>query len=1074
MVNRNIPHDFDDWTITRLLDELEQVNRERTGDEDWEFDDEQRDAIRYDDGPLYCPAGPGSGKSEVVVARALKLIVVEEVDPESIMLTTFTEKAAQNLEDRIEDRLHALGLADAIDITDLWVGTLHQLAADIMREYRYSGYQNVELLDEDAQRLFVRRESDFVDFLAGDEVMDEWESLNGVDHIEDGEQWRWFEEAIGGRFNDAFGPNKYQATQAATTLLNRLSQYRVDIDALADSHVPHLRVLAEAFRQYEAALEEAHRCDFARLQERFLEFLDSPAGERFLHGDEERGRAPLRYLLADEYQDVNPLQQEIYFRLAEEMPEPNMTVVGDDDQSLYRFRGSTVDCFIEFPEEAADRFGIDEKEVEQIQLRHNHRSRADIVEWVNRYIAEHEAMQVEGARADGKEPMETTRDADDPRVRLLKGPTAQATADRVAEAIEAMHDEGYVHDYSQVALLFHSTREQWTQWDGGPTFVGRVVQALEARGIPVHNPRNKAFMEHEETQLVLAALTRCFDPDLEFANDNLLGRLAEDFDDWQNTFDRVVDRHEADELVEYVEQTAEMVREADEDDSLGLSPLDVFHRIRSCEPISGWTQGDERDPARAERLGRLTTLLKAFTNMASGLTGNRKLRPTSHPFWDTVSVRFLNEFYWHLCQYLSSMDLDDPEDEYDQIPSGYVQVMTVHQAKGLEFPVVFTGNLHYDPRMGRTYWIEENFRPYAHDGTLDDAGARAERDLIRKFYVSYSRAEENLILVGRDDQVDDDPDEPLVSLGFDETGAPLTPRWFDGQRRVEAPEDVADLRGTVGEPDDGDVRRPYSVIGDVLAFRRCARQHGFANEDGFELTRTTQLFYGKVVHETLDFAHRHYKGDIEGVEGGEPPSAAQLREYFDDVVAAIREQHGLAVNDEAIETAFDYIRRFNEREGPDLYPRVIDTERRLTHGADGYRLEGVVDVLTDEEGGETQIWDYKATTRPEEGARELEDYREQLYVYAILFREQNGYYPDRGVVYFVNEDDADEARFEIDYNEGVVEDALDRFEATVRAIEAAREADSWSQISPDEAPGEETCAVCDFRWDCPAADFDDR
>ena len=185
----------EEWTTERLLDELERINRERTGNDNWTFDPEQREAIRHDRGPLYCTAGPGSGKSEVVVARALKLAVVENADPRSIMLTTFTEKAAQNLQDRMEDRLNALGLVDEIDIADMWIGTLHQLCADIMREYRYEGYQNVELLDEDAQRLFVRRESDFVNFLAGDEVLDDWDSVGGVIY-DDGDQWQMFEQAF--------------------------------------------------------------------------------------------------------------------------------------------------------------------------------------------------------------------------------------------------------------------------------------------------------------------------------------------------------------------------------------------------------------------------------------------------------------------------------------------------------------------------------------------------------------------------------------------------------------------------------------------------------------------------------------------------------------------------------------------------------------------------------------------------------------------------------------------------------------------------------------------------------------
>ncbi|WP_042664853.1 ATP-dependent helicase [Haloferax sp. ATB1] len=729
-------HDANEWTTTRLLDEMERINRERSGNDDWSFDEEQRAAIQHGNGPLYLTAGPGSGKSEVVVTRGLKLLVVEDVDPRSIVLTTFTEKAAENLRDRLDDRIDALGLSDEIDTADIWVGTMHELAADIMREYHHAGYRNIELLDGDAQQMFIRTHSDFVNFLAGDEVMDDWEATADIDHVEDGEQWRWFSGAMKDP-NDQYGPNKFEATRTAVRLFNRLSQYQVDVNALANSGVPYLRVLAEAYEQYLEALQDARRCDFARLQEEFLEFLDSDAGETFLHGDDERDRPPLEHVLVDEYQDVNPLQEEIYLRITENMSSPNITVVGDDDQSLYRFRGATVDCFIQFPETASERLNISEGAVQRIQLRHNYRSEEDIVQWNNDFMSNHLTMQEDGARADGKMPMVPTRnDGDDPRVKLLKGPNAQATADRLADTIEAMHDEGYIRDYSQVALLFGSTRERWTQWGGSPTFVGRVVQALKARDIPVHNPRNKAFMEHQETQLLIAALARCIDPGLQWASDRLMGSVADDFWEWQDTLDNVLDSPGGDELRAYLNETSRAVQDAEEGSVLNRSPLDVFLRVRSCSPISEWTQGPNRDPARAKRLGRLTDLLESFVSMADGVTGDRKLTRTTHNLYGTVSTRFLGQFYYTFCQYLSSMGLDDPEDEYNQIPSGYVQVMTVHQAKGLEFPVVFAGNLHYTPRTGSTYWLEERFRPYAHRGPVAPGDVRAERDLIRQFYVA--------------------------------------------------------------------------------------------------------------------------------------------------------------------------------------------------------------------------------------------------------------------------------------------------------------------------------------------------
>jgi superfamily I DNA/RNA helicase len=138
-----------------FVERLEEANRERFDDASWSFNDAQRDAILQSGKPLHITAGPGSGKTEVLVSRTLKLLLVDDVQPGSIMLTTFTEKAAQSLEERIVDRLETIGFGDSVDANEVRIGTLHSLCNDVMQEYRYPEYANVELLDEDGQQLFM-------------------------------------------------------------------------------------------------------------------------------------------------------------------------------------------------------------------------------------------------------------------------------------------------------------------------------------------------------------------------------------------------------------------------------------------------------------------------------------------------------------------------------------------------------------------------------------------------------------------------------------------------------------------------------------------------------------------------------------------------------------------------------------------------------------------------------------------------------------------------------------------------------------------------------------------------------
>ncbi|MDY6779206.1 MAG: PD-(D/E)XK nuclease family protein, partial [Halobacteria archaeon] len=376
--------------------------------------------------------------------------------------------------------------------------------------------------------------------------------------------------------------------------------------------------------------------------------------------------------------------------------------------------------------------------------------------------------------------------------------------------------------------------------------------------------------------------------------------------------------------------------------------------------------------------------------------------------YDTVSTQFLGDFYWHFLEYLQSHDLDEPEDTFGTAPPDSVRVMTVHQAKGLEFPVVFVTSLGEDPRIGRALWIEDTFASYSERNVTEGAGTRAERDLVRQFYVAHSRAEEDLILLGTDDDVEGE----TVSLGYLEDGSPLTKSWFESDRIAEDAEDVVDLSQTVGSPRDEGLKRPYSVVGDLLAYRRCKRQYGFHVEYGHETAKSTQLFAGTAVHQTLDMAHRHYAGDIEGVEGGKPPTDDELKEYFDEVVEMLGEQGTLPLSDEAIDRVFESISRFNREKGSELYPRVRDTECRLSYYTGDHVIRGDADVVVEDD--EIELWDYKAASKPDDEDDEvLNDYRTQVMAYSKLYHEKNGEYPDKGVIYFMNEEPED-AKFEID------------------------------------------------------------
>ena len=141
-------------TIQKLIEGIEAKNG-------FPLNKAQKDAVTYGNGPLLIAAGPGTGKTEVLVERCLKFICCDRVEPSSVILTTFTEKAAKNLEDRLSEAF--LSLTNkypqliGIDPSNLRIGTLHGLCNDILQEYRYTVYQNLRLLDDMESALLIHK-----------------------------------------------------------------------------------------------------------------------------------------------------------------------------------------------------------------------------------------------------------------------------------------------------------------------------------------------------------------------------------------------------------------------------------------------------------------------------------------------------------------------------------------------------------------------------------------------------------------------------------------------------------------------------------------------------------------------------------------------------------------------------------------------------------------------------------------------------------------------------------------------------------------------------------------------------
>jgi DNA helicase-2/ATP-dependent DNA helicase PcrA len=677
----------------------------------------QRDAILYGAGPLLIAAGPGTGKTEVLVARCLKFICCDNVPPVSIMMTTFTEKAAKNLQDRLSEAfLFLAGMypqLSSVDPSDLRIGTLHGLCNDILQEYRYTAYQNLRLLDEVDSALLLHKS-----------VVSSVAALQPILFAE---------------FNYLFGNkpqnflSKWDWALALQQLFDRVTEDQIDMNALQQAGGVWAALL-QADGIYEQALANSSSCDFSRLLKYFRQFLDTAQGNLFLNGDNLGIRLPLSHVLVDEYQDTNPIQESIYLRLTDRAPH-NITVVGDDDQALYRFRGGTVECMVGFQAASQNRWLINPS---IIYLSENHRSDERIVQWCNSYITSFPQMAAPDVRIPGKPALNSALGltGTHPAVGLIRAGTVAACANGVAGLVNDLRANGIIEDFSQCVLLLRSTKNS-------PNFAAPYITALQGRNIPIYNPRSKDYLEQPEVAQCLGAFIRIIDPMLGQLGTLMSPSIQQLIQRWVSEYDAIVPANS--QLANYVSQGAQAIAGKGISERITTATPTILYRILAHEPFATY----QNNPAMDLRLSKLTRIFESFCSQYGRQLWTDGTIAGQLPSW------WYGSFYYGLCGYLEKKGLDDDEDAEVVSPPGYFPIMTVHQAKGLEFDFVFVANLGGTLWSSNAHQLEEDLRPFRlNPATVVHPITAAQwHDDIRQHFVAFSRARFSLVLVATDGQL---------------------------------------------------------------------------------------------------------------------------------------------------------------------------------------------------------------------------------------------------------------------------------------------------------------------------------
>lgn len=475
----------------------------------------QTDAIQHTAGPLYLTAGPGSGKTRVLLWRTLNLIVFHNISPSRIFLATFTEKAALQLREGLQSLLGIVTNHTGVnyDLGEMYIGTIHSQCLRLITDREIQpGRQRVRpprLLDALAQYFHLANYRNWIALIEGASL--DLDTAN---------------ETINGAFGIG-SSSKHNAVTSCISFFNRLAEEQIDptqamaqLDSDETIHtyfteqginLGAVATLLSLARVYQNLLDEQNCTTFSLLQQVALDTLANAPGDRFDH------------IIIDEYQDTNTIQERIVFSLAGS--HSNICVVGDDDQSLYRFRGATVENFVEFPQRCQTYLGVEPR---RITLNRNYRSREPIVDFYTDFIDRCDW------RKDGTDEHFRVMDkniiahraCETPAVVATQSAPADAVFDEIAELVRDLIERGIVTDPNQVAFLFPSL-----QYRGDMNIqVERMKNALEAVGLEVYAPRAGRFLEVQEAIDIFGVFAHIMGTPPR--NGEIRGRDYDTFRDW--------------------------------------------------------------------------------------------------------------------------------------------------------------------------------------------------------------------------------------------------------------------------------------------------------------------------------------------------------------------------------------------------------------------------------------------------------------------------------------------------------------------------------------------------------------
>lgn len=927
------------------------------------LNENQQKVVEYNGNkPLLVEAGPGSGKTRVIIERVKFLINELKVNPSSLLVITFTRKAANELKDRLSEDI------PKNIINEMQISTIHSFCLDFLKKRG-----NVtNLIDDDSgekRRLFIQK----------------------------------YKYKLG--FKNEF----YLADYQIPSVINKFDEYttfKVDIDGLID-YIKQTRPIDKEYvdfvnsfkffpskkvRENEKFKKSWYNARFLQTPKayvKYLELLDlfnavdyNTVQIKFLESLKENPETQYTNILVDEFQDTDPVQAEIFEILLKNAE--SFTAVGDVDQSIYSFRGSFRDYFEEF---------YNKYNAELISLNYNYRSTNNIIRTSEAFIKpqrkEYSKKYLVGARNEDKASY------------ILESLDSQEEAQKIFNLIKDLKDNGKIRQYNDVAILYRSIVSNKN--------IPFLIDEFKKNDISYHISGTEDLIESDEVKSILTLfyyIARKLDHSYGMSNlekewlnlrafcgidfipkfrklsvetKRYLMELQENFENdvlktekevyfeltgkksRKKKFNGVFTRNE-DVLIEIFKRVNKPVVDLDLIEDTG--DREFFTELEKLR--ENVFSSDEEDKLTIlEVYYELLNLCGYFDDLVINngdyeleLENLSKISRTIFNYESIISANDVRGLFFFLTNVIegygtSSSDVDG------------VQLMTVHKAKGLEFPVTIVSSLSEynfplaprDPMREKdninkddTFYTPNKFLEYKDCSEADEVNlGLAEEN--RVIYVAMTRAQDILVLsvVGK-------MPEEICKIS----------NYFNKNLDL----DNMSISSVGSKPEENKLNLSYSSFAD---YNNCPWRYNLLNKLHFKVSQKEVTKMGSIIHEALDVINQEIKD-----------SGEISKENIEKIAKDTYYLHGGTDEefDDYMDSIFDY---YNEI-GFDI--TVVDSEVPFSIDRDNYRFNGAIDLIYKNQNGEYGILDYKNTIFKDYNR---EKYAQQLLTYILALKNDSKY-----------------------------------------------------------------------------------